>query len=164
MTKDRVELVRFQSKVDRRGPDDCWEWRGSQGTRGYGSFRTDGKTVRAHRMAYELARGPIPDGMMICHHCDNPPCCNPAHLFLGTAGDNVRDMVAKGRNRRRSDESGVRFARGEDHGSAKLTAPEVLEIRRRVSAGERQTEIAKELGVDKGLIWQIKERRIWTHV
>lgn len=160
----KVELVALWGRIDQRGPGECWEWTGNRSVRGYGQLRVDGRTVRAHRLAYELTHGPIPPGLMICHSCDNPPCCNPAHLWAGTARDNNHDMVAKGRHRRRADESNAKFARGEKHGSAKLTATDVRQIRQRVSDGERQAKIAREFGVGKDLIWQIKERRIWTHV
>jgi hypothetical protein len=100
--------VRFWSKVDRSGgPDACWNWQActvagnpDRGIKGYGVFHVRGTTrthAYAHRTAWELANGPIPAGLFICHHCDNPLCCNPAHLFAGTALDNVRDMIKKGR-------------------------------------------------------------------
>lgn len=77
-----------------RMPNGCWEWHGARNDRGYGTVT---KNVRAHRYAYELLGGPIPEGMCVCHTCDNPPCINPAHLFLGTIGENNRDRHAKGR-------------------------------------------------------------------
>ena len=89
---------KFWSKVNRRGPDDCWEWMNS-GT--YGHFYIGkGQARPAHRIAYELTYGDIPVGLCVCHHCDNPPCCNPTHLFVGTVQDNMRDKVAKGRGKR----------------------------------------------------------------
>jgi hypothetical protein len=90
---------RFWAKVAKG--DGCWEWTGCRHHQWrYGHFRKEGKNVQAHRFSWELAHGrPVPDGMMVCHSCDNPPCVNPAHLFLGTAKDNVRDMLSKGRGR-----------------------------------------------------------------
>jgi len=79
--------------------DACWEWNGPRDYHGYGRKTVNRKTVRLHRLAWEWANGPIPPGMFICHRCDNPPCVNPAHLFLGTNLDNVRDMIAKKRHR-----------------------------------------------------------------
>lgn len=76
---------------------ECWVWKGARGGKGYGSKMIRGKAYRTHRLAWEWVNGPIPDGMMVLHRCDNPPCCNPNHLFIGTNTDNMRDMVAKGR-------------------------------------------------------------------
>ncbi len=91
-----VWLDRFWAKVDRSGPG-CWPWMGAHNPRGYGNFAIGDMTVRASRMAWELSFGPIPDGLWVLHTCDNPPCCNPAHLFLGTHAANMADMKAKGR-------------------------------------------------------------------
>lgn len=90
--------TRLLAKIAVGGPAECWPWTGTRNDLGYGILRVTGKNVRAHRFAYELASGrPIPVGLEVCHRCDNPPCCNPAHLFLGTQGDNVRDAASKGR-------------------------------------------------------------------
>lgn len=91
---------RFEDKVDRSGgPDACWPWTGVRTDRGYGQIWVDGGHRPATHVALELAGVDIPDGMVACHHCDNPMCVNPAHLFVGTASDNMRDMLAKGRGR-----------------------------------------------------------------
>ena len=90
-------MDRLWSRVDKTG--DCWVWTGATTTAGYGEIRFGGKVVRVHRLVYELTVGPIPEGMGVLHRCDNPPCCRPDHLFLGTQRDNARDMVAKGRKR-----------------------------------------------------------------
>lgn len=94
---------RFWALVDIKGPDECWPWLGSLSEKGYGKFMEVPRQspVRAHRKAYELENGPIPTDMLICHSCDNPPCCNSNHLFVGTCKDNTQDMMIKGRNRHR---------------------------------------------------------------
>lgn len=99
----RPATDRFWEKVDKRGPDDCWLWTASCDKKGYGAFTLpDGHIGIAHRFSYELHYGPIPEGegyhgTCVLHECDNPPCCNPKHLFLGTAKDNAIDMWEKGR-------------------------------------------------------------------
>jgi hypothetical protein len=97
---------RFWSKVDVREPDECWPWTASRLQSGYGMFWAGGRTTAghprstpAHRIAWELTHGPIPEGKLVCHTCDQPECCNPVHLFIGTYTDNVADMDAKGRRR-----------------------------------------------------------------
>jgi len=150
---------------------------------GYGLIHCRPKLLSAHRVAYETFVGPIPDGMRVCHRCDNPPCINPAHLFLGTAADNSADMVAKGRSaggtrhwshlypelRPRGARNGSikhpeRLKRGEDHPSVKLTTENVISIRRRVAAGEVQRTIARQFNVTAALINAIVRRKLWRHV
>lgn len=151
---------RFWSKVDKRGPDECWEWQAYRRRLGYGEFRigprVGGRAHLAHRVAWELTRGPIPDGMQACHRCDNPPCVNPAHLFLGTANDNIQDMIRKGRKRLPD-----KPARGSGHGMAKLTEQQVYEIRH--SEGD-QRECARRYGVSQGTVHLIRAGKIWRHV
>lgn len=160
-TKDLKQ--RFESKVDRSGgPDACHEWRGATDNRGYGQIREGRRgtgLIRAHRLAYEMLHGPVPDGLFVCHHCDNPPCCNPGHLFAGTPHDNNMDMVAKGR-----DGHGTPDNRGERHGMAKLNVEAVLEIRRLASDGFTESEIAQRYGVTRSTIGRIARREHWAHV
>lgn len=91
-----LEPARMWSRVDKTG--DCWVWTGATVHNGYGTISVNNRLVRTHRLAYELTHGPIPAGMKVLHTCDNPPCCRPDHLFLGTDKDNVHDAVDKGRH------------------------------------------------------------------
>ncbi len=132
---------RFWQKVDVRGPDDCWEWKAGRDAQGYGKFWLNdlGRSVHAQRVAWMLAHGELPLETMTCHTCDWPCCCDPAHLFQGTARDNHRDMCRKGRIAR-GDRHGRHShpettARGEANGVAKLTEAAVREIRREYAEG-----------------------------
>jgi len=87
---------RFWAKVERG--EGCWLWTASRTSTGYGQINVDHRPLKAHRVAWELTYGPIPDGLFVCHHCDVPLCCRPDHLFLGNDADNMRDCAAKGRN------------------------------------------------------------------
>lgn len=91
---------RFWAKVD-RSSDGCWEWTGGRFDEGYGTIRVAGRSLKTHRVAWELVQGAIPEGLCVCHRCDNPPCCRPDHLFLGTREENNRDRDEKGRGARR---------------------------------------------------------------
>jgi hypothetical protein len=94
-------MERFWAKVDRNGPDECWLWKGAKNHAGYGKMRWCGGWELAHRIIFMMVHGPIPEGAFICHHCDTPSCVNPNHLFLGSALENNRDTLAKGRRPRR---------------------------------------------------------------
>lgn len=117
---------------------------------GYGQIHKDGKTAYAHRVAYEIANGPIPDGLFVCHSCDNRKCMNPEHLFLGTYLDNIGDMVGKNRH-----------AHSATNGHAKLSAEQVRGIRQAVGT---QKELAARFHVTPSLISMIRSGRIWKHV
>lgn len=147
----------FWSKVDRSGgPDACWIWTGAPGGWGYGRMMINGERKPSHRIAWELTNGQIPHDMLVCHHCDTPLCCNPAHLFLGTDADNNADKMAKGRGN---------TCRGEKTGTSKLTAEQVLEIRARYRPYEvMQADLAAEFGVSVGCIESVVNRKSWRHL
>lgn len=171
-TKDTIE--RFWSKVERSTDNgDCWEWRACRNRKGYGLFWESGVNRGAHRVAWEIASGPIPTGLHVLHRCDNPSCVNPSHLFLGTNLDNVRDRGAKGRTFRNPEGRTPRskHSREEMVGinvpGVKLTEDQVREIRRRYTYKHPvhgQQALATEFGVDKKTIWFIVHRVTWRHI
>lgn len=162
---------RLWSKADKTShPQGCWVWTRCTDRRGYGRIMVNKRKSLAHRIAYELANGPIPTGLCVCHSCDNPACINPSHLWLGTNADNTADMVRKGRVGFASGErSGMRrhpekIVRGENRHGAKLTEDGVRDIRRRWSAGESQAELGRAYGVDPSVINTVVHRKKWKHV
>ena len=132
--------------------DGCWLWTGTLGGKGYGSIRASGngsgrRMLYAHRVAYELQCGPVPDGMYVCHHCDNPLCVRGDHLFVGTQADNLRDMCTKGRAR------------------TKLTEQDVAIIRQRYATEKgSQQQLASEFGVTQRTVAYVVSYRTWRHV
>jgi hypothetical protein len=151
---------RFWSKVDRRGPDECWEWKGAR-TSGYGVLGAGPRgsgLKRAHRLSWELVNGPIIEGLEICHRCDNPPCVNPGHLFAGTPADNQRDSKEKGRH------SPPPLHRGQDQHLAKLKPADVLQIRSMRQRGTAVVAIANMFSVDRATIKSVLSGRTWRHV
>ena len=147
--------ARFWAKVDVRGPDECWEWQGARNKFGYGKLTVAGKQRAASRLVYELECGEIPAGQFVCHRCDNPPCVNPDHLFLGTHAENMRDRNLKGRARGGS-------LRGERHPQAVLTAEQVRIIRDLATRKVKpQAAIGRQFGISQSHVSEIKNGNAW---
>lgn len=145
---------RFWSKVDDSDIEGCWPFIGCINSYGYGRFNLGGgKITNAHRVAYELSVGSV-KGLEICHTCDNPPCCNPAHLFAGSHADNIRDMFSKGRN--------LNY-KGAEHGMSKLTEEQIKEIRSTFGYGSG-IMLARKFCVTDATIADIRKRKTWKHV
>lgn len=147
---------RFHSKYV-RSEAGCWLWQGHLDRKGRGNLRVGKRRLIASRPSYELHFDAIPEGLFVCHECDNPQCVNPDHLWLGTHRDNTDDMIAKGRNYRCA-----RPASGELNPKAKLNATVVAEIRRRCAAGEGQSAVAREYGIRPSAVWGIVNGRTWA--
>lgn len=143
-----------------RVPSGCLEWTGTK-SGGYGKIRCDGKAYLSHRVAWVIAHGTIPDGLLVLHHCDNPACCDAiseGHLFLGTHLDNMRDCKTKGRRP---------SLLGEQNGFAKLADVDVIDIRSTYVRGSHefgQYALARRFGVDQTLIGMIVRREMWRHI
>ena len=154
---------RFWSKVAKAGPNACWEWRAALMWKGYGVINIRGRAERAHRVVWELTEGPIPHGMLVCHHCDNRRCVNPAHLFVGTVADNQRDMVRKGRAK--GGPKGHTRTRGSRSAVAKLTEQKVVEMREAYATGMvLQRELADKYGISGPTVSMIVNRKAWAHI
>ncbi len=140
-------------------PSGCWEWTGRSLRGGYGRPSINGRLTLLHRFVWEMVHGPIPagegyHGTCVIHGCDNPPCCNPAHMSLGTHQENIDDRTNKGRG-----------ARGSRVNTAKLVDADVVEIRRLYAAGDAsQSQLAERFGVDAGNVSRIVNRKTWTHI
>lgn len=144
----------------------CWIWTKFRDKDGYGGTHINlpgggQRGVRAHRLAYTVFVGEIPDGKLVLHKCDNPACINPDHLFLGTQSDNIRDCVRKGRFKGGLHRHGPR---GENHPFSKITEADVLSIRSEYAAGARQVDLASKYGLHQTTISDIVRRKIWKHV
>lgn len=168
-------FARVQARLDEFScVEGCWEWPLSRTRAGYGqlAYSRDGQQygAYAHRVAYEIANGPIAAGDHICHRCDNPACFNPAHLFAGTPKDNLSDMARKGRsNKGKSLPIGDRHwsksrkeeIRGSANGNSKLTEADVLAI---LQSHERNVRLAERYGVTDALISALRKGKVWPHV
>lgn len=169
-------IQRFWSKVNKGGPTPahrpelgpCWVWTASKRNKGYGAFfwRTDsGEKVqgRAHRFSWELHHGAIPEGQCALHHCDNPGCVRPGHLFLGTIAENNQDMVSKGRHVPGGTHHDGNYEHGEKHHNAKLTADKVIEIRT-LKATLSYSQLSERFGLAIGHLHRIVHNKVWKGI
>jgi hypothetical protein len=151
-------LLRFLAKIKIKPETGCWEWTAGKYRDGYGAFGVGGRAggnKRAHRVSYELHRGPIPGGMLVCHRCDNRICVNPEHLFLGTSADNLADMTIKGRRARVGHP-------GASNPSAKLTAEDAIAIRDAVDVPI--DALMKRYDIGRSVVFGIRAGRLWAHL
>lgn len=148
---DQGVLDRFWPKVNVLGENDCWEWKASRNSWGYGQFWFRNTIWLSHRAAYTIFAGDFPQEKIVMHSCDNPPCVNPAHLKMGTIQDNNDDMSAKGRN-----------LAGEAHKNSVLTYEQVGEARERVKAGEAIADVARSLGVKRPTLHEAVRGVSWN--
>lgn len=151
-----ADQKRFWARIKKGGPDDCWEWQGALSTKGYGLLFESahrGRTYQAHRVMMVLSGTPLLGKLFVLHSCDNPPCCNPAHLRVGTPKDNAQDASSRGRLGLRSD--------GEKHGRHRLTDQQILEIRK---SRESRKDLALKYGVSYGHICKIIKGHRWDHL
>lgn len=152
-------LDRFEAFFDKT--DRCWNWKGSKQTQGYGKIKVGGRTFRAHRLAFELYIGAVPDKIFVCHKCDNPACVNPDHLFLGTPKQNTHDMLRKGRwVQPPSRKPGT--VRGSKNFNSRLKEAEVLKIKALLRDKVLNKDIAKRFDVVPKTISDIKLNKTWS--
>ena len=158
---DEFQINAFWSKVNITEDDkECWEWIAAKGPHGYGNLTVNGKSSRAHRVAWELCNFAIPDGYIVMHVCDNPSCCNPNHLVLGTTKANTKDMMVKHRGGFHKNR-----AIGERNCRAKLTESAVKIIRKEYLSGRaNQYELADRFGVTQTAISSVIKNKTWRHV
>lgn len=144
------KYIKSKTKTDDNG---CWIWIASSRRRGYGIVSLNKKQWIASRLSYSLFKGEIPEGMFVCHHCDNPRCINPDHLFLGTAKDNGVDMANKGRS-----------AKGEKNGNVSITAKEASDIKKMLAEGLSGEKISEKTGISIHIVYHIKTGKTWKHL
>ena len=151
----KTVIERFLEKVMPEPNSGCWIWTGSTNGCGYGKFGIKYKLFGAHRFSFEYYKFPVPDGLYVCHSCDNRLCVNPDHLFVGTHKMNMNDMAKKGR---------AAHPKGELQSRSKLINNNIIEIRNLLKSGLTQTEIAKKFHVHPSHISRINSKEVWSHI
>jgi len=147
-------IYNIWNRIDVRNEDDCWNWMRCKDKKGYGIIGLNNKSCRVNRFIYKEIYGSIPEGLLVCHKCNNPSCCNPNHLYVGTHADNMKQMVDDGRS-----------GKGENNGYVKLTGRDILKIRYLFSTGEySQRELGEMFGVVQVNISRIVNNKIWKHI
>jgi hypothetical protein len=162
LTTIENDYSRFNLRVFPEPSCGCWLWAGASDGHGYGHFWFRKAIMKAHRVSWIFHHGEIPSGLWVLHHCDNPACVNPAHLFLGDRTANMRDMAAKGRQVFQV--SPEKVARGSRAGQSKLNEEQVLKIKQALSNGNSLRNISLEYGVNKSTISHIRTGRNWSHL
>jgi hypothetical protein len=147
-----LQIARFWSRVAVKSPCECWDWQHRKLPSGYGVFSIGNRSVLSHRVAYYLINSVQPGPQLVCHRCDNPSCCNPVHLFLGTSADNIHDMDQKGRGNR---------PKGYLHAHARLTAKDVCDIR---TSKESYAALSRKYGVSECCIGCAARGVTWKHI
>lgn len=153
-TTSASQWAYFWDRVKILSVDECWEWQSTRLVTGYGALGMAGKRYLAHRVAYYLANGPLRQDQVVGHSCDNPPCVNPSHLWLGTQLDNCLDRDLKGRTQRQC---------GENASTSKLTTAEVLEIRKLHGLATTR-EVGAKFGISNRHVSEIWRRKVWRHI
>lgn len=154
---------RFWNKVRKAGPDECWQWTGAVNPDGYGfiyagkAYAPNVRFIRAHRLSWEMHNGPVPDGLAVLHHCDNPLCVNPAHLYAGTQSQNCHDRAVRRRGKEHRQH-------GEANDNAKITEAEVIAILALLKAGKSQTVVAKLFGLTQPYVSKLSRGQYWRHL
>jgi hypothetical protein len=159
LSENEILALRIANGVKINKNTGCWEWQKTSNGYGYGTMTINGKSRLVTRLVYSLINGSIPDGKQVLHDCDNPCCCNPEHLHLGTRFDNMRECYERGRSKIKPV-----HLKGEKNGCAKLTEEDVIKIRNLVSQGERQHAVASLFSISQAQVSNIVQGRKWAHV